>query len=136
MLLTFCFVTRLVVPHSSSALSGLASDNDLSFPQSLDLSSFGSSEGDSFPLSSQFGNLPMGYNDQLSMMGSPMGVDGSTSYSPWGSSSSYNGSALDTSTANGQWSATSNQLLGPDPIAPFFRNVQERNLVLVSPSYY
>ncbi|KAG8721760.1 hypothetical protein FRC09_007419 [Ceratobasidium sp. 395] len=128
----------LVVPHSGSALSGLAADADsLTFPQSLDIASFGSSEADSFPLSSQFGNLPMGYNDQLSMMNSPLNVDGSTSYSPWGSSSPYNGSAIDTSTANGQWSATSNQLLSnPDPIAPFFRNVQERNLVLVSPSSY
>ncbi|KAG9101784.1 hypothetical protein FRC06_002610 [Ceratobasidium sp. 370] len=128
----------LVVPHSGSALSGLASDNDpLAFPQSLDMPSFGSSEADSFPLSSQFGNLPMGYSDQLPMMNSPLNVDGSTSYSPWGSTSPYNGSAIDTSTANGQWSATSNQLLGgPDPIAPFFRSVQERNLVLVSPSSY
>ncbi|QRV82572.1 Fungal Zn(2)-Cys(6) binuclear cluster domain [Ceratobasidium sp. AG-Ba] len=128
----------LVVPHSGSTLSGLASDNDpLAFPQSLDMSSFGSSEADSFPLTSQFGGLPMGYNDQLSMMNSPLNVDGSTSYSPWGSTSPYNASAIDTSTANGQWSATSNQLLSnPDPIAPFFRSVQERNLVLVSPSSY
>lgn len=136
--LTVLRASRLVVPHSGSSLSGLGSgDESLSFPQSLDMSTFGSSEVDSFPLSSQFGNLPMGYNDQLSMMSPSMSVDASSSYSPWGSASSYNNSSIDTSTANGQWSATSNQLLSnPDPIAPFFRSVQERNLVLVSPSSY
>jgi hypothetical protein len=77
----------------------------------------------------------MGYNDQLSMMNQPLSVDSPTSYVPWGSSPYGNGNnSIDTSTAHGQWSATSNQLLGnPDPIAPFFRSVQERNLVLVSP---
>ena len=129
--------SRLVVPHSGS-LSGLGSgDESLTFPQSIDMTNFGSSEVDSFPLSSQFGGLPMGYNDQLSMMSSPLSVDASNSYSPWGSSPSFTNSSIDTSTANGQWSATSNQLLSnPDPIAPFFRSVQERNLVLVSPSSY
>jgi hypothetical protein len=91
---------------------------------------------DSFPLSAQFGGLPMEYNDQLSMMNQTLNVENPATYSPWGTSA-YANSPIDTSTANGQWSATSNQLLSnPDPIAPFFRNVQERNLVLVSPSYY
>lgn len=129
----------LVVPHSNSSLSGLTSDSDpLGFPQPLDMTSFGNSGVDSFPLSAQFGGLPMGYNDQLSMLNQPLSVDNPASYSPWGPSSYGNTSGpIDTSTANGQWSATSNQLLtNPDPIAPFFRNVQERNLVLVSPSSY
>lgn len=128
----------LVVPHSGSSLSGLASDSDpMSFPQSIDMTSFGNSGVNSFPLSAQFGSLPMGYNDELSMLSQPLNVD-NPAYSPWGPPS-YGGSnsPIDTSTANGQWSATSNQLLtNPDPIAPFFRSVQERNLVLVSPSSY
>ncbi|KAF8750632.1 GAL4-like Zn(II)2Cys6 (or C6 zinc) binuclear cluster DNA-binding domain [Rhizoctonia solani] len=118
---------------------GLTSGADpLSFPQPLDMTSFGNSGVDSFPLSAQFGSLPMGYSDQLSMLNQPLSVDNPASYSPWGPSSYGNGSSpIDTSTANGQWSATSNQLLtNPDPIAPFFRSVQERNLVLVSPSSY
>lgn len=79
----------------------------------------------------------MGYNDQLSMMNQPLSVESPSSYSPWGPSYAGNNTSIDTSTANGQWSATSNQLLSnPDPIAPFFRSVQERNLVLVSPSSY
>ncbi|KAF8684190.1 GAL4-like Zn(II)2Cys6 (or C6 zinc) binuclear cluster DNA-binding domain [Rhizoctonia solani] len=129
----------LLVPHSGSSLSGLTSGADpLSFPQPLDMTSFGNSGVDSFPLSAQFGSLPMGYSDQLSMLNQPLSVDNPASYSPWGPSSYGNGSSpIDTSTANGQWSATSNQLLtNPDPIAPFFRSVQERNLVLVSPSSY
>ncbi|CAE7196902.1 unnamed protein product [Rhizoctonia solani] len=129
----------LSVTHSASSLAGLASDNDpLSFPQQLDMTSFGNSGVDSFPLSAQFGGLPMGYNDQLSMLNHPLSVDNPAQYSPWGPSSYGNtNSPIDTSTANGQWSATSNQLLtNPDPIAPFFRSVQERNLVLVSPSSY
>ncbi|KEP49151.1 putative glycoside hydrolase family 43 protein [Rhizoctonia solani 123E] len=128
----------LVVPHSSSSLSGLASDsNPLSYPQSLDMTSYGNSGVDSFPLSAQFGGIPMGYNDHLSMLNQTLSIDNPASYSPWGPSAYGNTGPIDTSTANGQWSATSNQLLSnPDPIAPFFRSVQERNLVLVSPSPY